>query len=565
MKKDCSIVSELRYEEKQGNLSPKNIYKEVYNDKFYNGCSLKENDNEKQIEIVKKLADTLHESMFIQNGNYIINWMNNQLKKTIDHAESQIKEEPCYSLIFNKSSPCSFCPMNTAITNQKSHTTTVNLESNDTWKITSIPLFSDNELIGVVQQLRSSPQVFESVDQRPNNIRHQQTIIENAALGIIVLDEQFNHLTINPTFCGMTGFEHADIKKNETPVYWPSNYSSEIRTELQRLKQKDHLKMETYFQRKNGSMFPVSIVGSTFIEEHSSEKHMILIIDDITKTKATERELKVSQLVLLSLIQNLEKKVKERTKKIEQLLKQKNEFINQLGHDLKNPLGPLINLLPILLKHETDSHKKEMLTVVQRNTDHMKNLITKTIELAQLNSGNVKLHFAPIDLHQVCIGSLKRNDQLIRKNNMTIQNLLSRDLTVQADKLRIEELFDNIISNAVKYSPDGGTITINGSSTKETITISIKDEGIGMDEQQLAQVFDEFYKADPARHDFKSSGLGTSICKRIIEKHNGSIKIESEGLGKGSIVSFTLQKFPVSQQEAKSDQLKEKNKKVMDK
>jgi PAS domain S-box-containing protein len=565
LKKDCSIVLELRSEEKQGKLSPKNIHKEVYNNTSLNDSSFKTHDNEKQIKIVKKLADTLHEPIFIQNGNYNINWINNELKKTIDITEDQNQKEMCYSLIFNKSSPCSFCPMNTAITNKKSHTTIAPSESNDTWKITSIPLFSNDELIGVVQQIRSSSQIIESVDQRQNSIQHQQTIIENAALGIIVLDEHFNHLTINPTFCGMTGFEHTDIKKNETPLYWPSNCTSEIRTELQRLKQKDHLKMETYFQRKNGSMFPVSIVGSTFIDEGSNEKHMILIIDDITKTKTTERELKVSQLILLSLIQNLEKKVKERTEKIEQLLKQKDEFINQLGHDLKNPLGPLINLLPILLKHETDPHKKEMLTVVQRNTDYMKNLITKTIEFAQLNSGNIRLQLEQIDLHQVCVESIARNDQLIRENNIKIENLLSPNLIVKADKLRIEELFDNIISNAIKYSSDGGTITIHGSSDQTSITISIKDKGIGMDEQQLTHVFDEFYKADPARHDFKSSGLGTSICKRIVEKHNGSLKIESEGLGKGSTVTFTLQKFPVSQQEANIDQPKVKTEKVMDK
>jgi PAS domain S-box-containing protein len=565
LKKDCSIVLELRSEEKQGKLSPKNIHKEVYNNTSLNDSSFKTHDNEKQIKIVKKLADTLHEPIFIQNGNYNINWINNELKKTIDITEDQNQKEMCYSLIFNKSSPCSFCPMNTAITNKKSHTTIAPSESNDTWKITSIPLFSNDELIGVVQQIRSSSQIIESVDQRQNSIQHQQTIIENAALGIIVLDEHFNHLTINPTFCGMTGFEHTDIKKNETPLYWPSNCTSEIRTELQRLKQKDHLKMETYFQRKNGSMFPVSIVGSTFIDEGSNEKHMILIIDDITKTKTTERELKVSQLILLSLIQNLEKKVKERTEKIEQLLKQKDEFINQLGHDLKNPLGPLINLLPILLKHETDPHKKEMLTVVQRNTDYMKNLITKTIEFAQLNSGDIRLQLEQIDLHQVCVESIARNDQLIRENNIKIENLLSPNLIVKADKLRIEELFDNIISNAIKYSSDGGTITIHGSSDQTSITISIKDKGIGMDEQQLTHVFDEFYKADPARHDFKSSGLGTSICKRIVEKHNGSLKIESEGLGKGSTVTFTLQKFPVSQQEANIDQPKVKTEKVMDK
>jgi signal transduction histidine kinase len=318
--------------------------------------------------------------------------------------------------------------------------------------------------------------------------------------------------------------------------------------------------METYFQRKDHSLFPVSIVGSTFIDEETKEKRLILLIDDITKSKETERELKISQLLLLSLIQNLEKKVKERTYKIEQLLKQKNEFINQLGHDLKNPLGPLINLIPILLKHETDPRKKEMLTVIQRNTNHMKNLITKTIELAQLNSGNVKLHFEKVDLTKICHESIIRNKHLLTKNNITVENNLSECIVVKADPVRIDELFNNIITNAAKYSPDGGKITILGSSTETTVSITIRDTGVGMNKHQLQHVFDEFYKADPARHDFKSSGLGTSICKRIVEKHGGHIKIESDGIGKGTTVTFTLQKNPLSLNTQKSHSAQEKNK-----
>ena len=546
-------------EEKRGHLNKKNIYEKISNNKStYKPTN---DDGENIINTIKKIANTLSTPIFLQDGNYTVTWINNQTKNTFNLKENQIKHTPCYSLFFNKSSPCAFCPMNQSVQTKKTHSVQINLESGLSKIIASTPLFSNQQLIGVIQQIQPTENTQLNPDiSEPSLLQTQQTIIDNAALGIIVLDHQLNHLTVNPAFCGMTGYEHTEVKKfGSNPIYWPEKFTKDIKTEINRLLQKSHLKMETYFQRKDRSIFPVSIVGSTFIDEETKEKRLILIIDDITKSKETERELKISQLLLLSLIQNLEKKVKERTHKIEQLLKQKNEFINQLGHDLKNPLGPLVNLTPVLLKHETDSRKKEMLTVIQRNTNHMKNLITKTIELAQLNSGDVKLHFENVNLTTICHNSISRNQHLLTKNNITIENNLADNLIVKADKMRIEELFDNILTNAAKYSPDGGTITINGSSTETTVSITIIDTGIGMDENQLQHVFDEFYKADPARHDFKSSGLGTSICKRIVEKHGGQIKIDSDGIGKGTTVTFTLQKKPLNPDQQKSINSQEKN------
>jgi two-component system sensor histidine kinase VicK len=108
----------------------------------------------------------------------------------------------------------------------------------------------------------------------------------------------------------------------------------------------------------------------------------------------------------------------------------------------------------------------------------------------------------------------------------------------------LTELFDNLIGNSVKYSPDGGTITIDAKQDKDFVTVSIKDTGKGMTEEQLSHMFDEFYKADEARHDFDSSGLGLPICKRIVEKQSGKIWAESQGEGKGTTMFFTLPTSP---------------------
>ncbi len=239
-------------------------------------------------------------------------------------------------------------------------------------------------------------------------------------------------------------------------------------------------------------------------------------------------------------LKQLTTKIEERNKLVETLLRQKDEFINQLGHDLKNPLGPLVNLLPILEKKAVDEKDKDIITVLNRNVRYMKNLITNTLELARLNSPNTKFNMEELSLKEQLDQILGVNKLLFEKKQMTVVNNLSDTLIIHADKLRIEELFTNLLNNAVKYSNENGTITINAEQKDQEIQLSIQDTGIGMTEEQLNKLFTEFYKADPSRHDFDSSGLGLTIAKRIVEKHGGRIWAESEGLGKGSTFYFTL-------------------------
>ena len=265
-----------------------------------------------------------------------------------------------------------------------------------------------------------------------------------------------------------------------------------------------------------------------------STDRFCIVFNDVTNRKNAEQKFQQAHQELQVLNKTLERKVEQRTKEINQLLKHKDEFIHQLGHDLKNPLGPLINLLPILQRGEDDPRKQEMFTVINRNVGYMKNLVTKTLELARLNSPHTQFTFEPMNLSEKVNGIIETNKLTFKQENILIKNEIPSDLNISADNLRIEELFTNIINNAVKYTSSKGTITIDAEKENEMITVSIADTGIGMTKDQIEHMFDEFYKADPSRHDFDSSGLGMSICKRIVEKHDGKIWAESQGPGKGS-------------------------------
>jgi PAS domain S-box-containing protein len=270
------------------------------------------------------------------------------------------------------------------------------------------------------------------------------------------------------------------------------------------------------------------------------------------KNQALEKinsELSYAREELTILNRDLEKKIKERTDDVEKLLKQKDEFIDQLGHDLKTPLTPLIILLPIIKEREKDPHLKELLEVISNNLYYMKNLVIKTLTLAQLNSPNTQLLLHELDLSKQIRNILDMNKPLFEGKNVIIENNIPDETIVLADLIQIKELFDNLISNAVKYSQENNVkITLDAKKLDDFIVVSIKDAGIGLEPQQIQHVFDEFYKADYSRHDLKSTGLGLSICKRIVEKHGGHIWVESLGKGKGSTFCFTL-KTPIDKLE----------------
>jgi signal transduction histidine kinase len=172
----------------------------------------------------------------------------------------------------------------------------------------------------------------------------------------------------------------------------------------------------------------------------------------------------------------------------------------------------------------------------------MKNLVIKTIALARLNSPNTEFTFEDTDLLKEFNSIIDQNQLLFKEKNIKIINNITEPIIVNADKLRLTELLNNLINNSVKYSKDSGTIIFDSIEEDNFVTISVKDNGIGMTKDQKDKIFDEFYKADSSRHDFDSSGLGLPICKRIVEKHGGQIWVESDGIGKGTTFYFTLYK-----------------------
>jgi PAS domain S-box-containing protein len=258
--------------------------------------------------------------------------------------------------------------------------------------------------------------------------------------------------------------------------------------------------------------------------------------------QAKNRELEVLRSQLYVVNQELDEMVRERTADVEKLLAQKDEFISQLGHDLKTPLTPLVALLPRIIEREQDPGLRRLLEIAGHNVTYMKDLVQKTLQLARMNSLYIELDLEPLDLQTELNNILRNYAVTLKTKTIALNNNVPPQITVRADRVLLGEIFNNLIANAIKYMQDGtGTITIDAAREQEVVVVSVRDTGIGMTREQLDKAFAEFYKADPSRHDLDSPGLGLTICRRIVERHGGRIWAESAGEGMGSTIIFTLE------------------------
>lgn len=245
-------------------------------------------------------------------------------------------------------------------------------------------------------------------------------------------------------------------------------------------------------------------------------------------------------------LSNLQRDLYKKNSQLQKLVNTRDKYLGMAAHDLRNPLGALSNICVILLDEETgplNNTQRELIELVQETSDHMLTLVEDMLDISKIESGNLSLDFEEADIISLLNRSVSLNYHLSRKKNITIvTDYPSNSLFVQADSKKILQVLDNLISNAIKFSNPGSDIRVQIDSYDSAVEVSVIDQGKGIPEKEMKQLFSPFPKISvTSTGGEKSTGLGLAICKRIIEGHNGQIGAESEA-GKGSRFFFTLPK-----------------------
>lgn len=224
---------------------------------------------------------------------------------------------------------------------------------------------------------------------------------------------------------------------------------------------------------------------------------------------------------------------------------ERRDFVSNVSHELRTPLTSMRSYLEALNDGawRDEEIAPEFLRVTQEETERMIRMISDLLNLSRIDSGRSQLQCEFIQLNGLLNFILDRFDMVIQSEHRpyTIaREFTRRDIFVEADKDKLTQVFDNIMNNAMKYSPNGGKITVRLLETHNSAIVSISDEGLGIPKKDINKVFDRFYRVDKARsREMGGTGLGLAISKEVIRQHHGNIWVESEE-GKGSTFFVSL-------------------------
>ncbi|HLQ83292.1 MAG TPA: cell wall metabolism sensor histidine kinase WalK [Pseudogracilibacillus sp.] len=227
----------------------------------------------------------------------------------------------------------------------------------------------------------------------------------------------------------------------------------------------------------------------------------------------------------------------------EKIERERREFVSNVSHELRTPLTTLRSYLEAL----TDGAWKDeeiaphFLEVTQNETERMIRMVSSLLELSRMDSKADTLHRRRVDFTSFFHEIIDRFDMNLKDAEIVLNRDIPNETTyVWIDKDKMTQVLDNIISNAVKYSPDGGKINFKLEKSRRQIIVSIEDNGIGIAYDKLDKIFDRFYRADKARtREMGGTGLGLAITQEIVEAHYGKIWVDSKE-GKGTTIYFSL-------------------------
>lgn len=272
-----------------------------------------------------------------------------------------------------------------------------------------------------------------------------------------------------------------------------------------------------------------------------SEKAAYNMMEDLnTANKSLEEEKR-----------SIEMKVRERTldlqkayEELKALDKAKEEFISMLSHELKTPIFPIMGYTDMLMSGsmgKITEKQKEKLQIVAKNASNLSRLVSDMLDVSKLELKRMKIEPSQEDIGGIAKDAADSLALTGKSKNIEIKLNAPEKIKVNCDRKRILQVMDNLLTNAIKFSKEGGKIEVTVSKEEDNAKVSIKDNGLGISKDDQKQLFSRFFQVRKgiSREFGGGTGLGLAISKGIVEIHNGKIWVESE-LGKGSTFIFTL-------------------------
>ena len=211
----------------------------------------------------------------------------------------------------------------------------------------------------------------------------------------------------------------------------------------------------------------------------------------------------------------------------------KDEFISLVSHELRTPLTSIRGYLELLLDDDLNAEQQSYLGIIDRNSNRLLGLVSDLLLLTQIEAGELAFEFGPVDLEEVVQECIETSAPAAEASDIQLATSTERVPVVRGHRVRLVQVVDNLISNALKFTPGGGRVDVRLTAVDGAAVIEVQDTGFGISDDEQQQLFERFFRSSQAtKNQIPGSGLGLTITKAIVERHGGQIELESsEGVG----------------------------------
>jgi PAS domain S-box-containing protein len=282
----------------------------------------------------------------------------------------------------------------------------------------------------------------------------------------------------------------------------------------------------------DGTIHWLSTRGKTYLDAEGVPANMMGVVRQITERKNADEE--------LARVYELEKKARDEA---EEANRTKDYFLALVSHELRSPLNAVLGWTKILLTKEVDAEtRRNALETIERSATSQAKLISDLVDSARIASGKLRLELRPTNLYDVLKTVYNSQRPAAEAKKIGLAFTFDTELApVFGDLVRLQQVFTNLLSNALKFTPEGGHITISLATNEGQASVAVKDNGQGISPETLPRIFRQFSQGDQGiSRDNAGLGLGLSIVKTLVEKHDGKVSAQSEGIGRGSVFTVTL-------------------------
>lgn len=383
-------------------------------------------------------------------------------------------------------------------------------------------------VVGAISDITDRKKVQQELQQ---TLQTLQTIVAASPLPIVVIELDMTVRVWNAAAEQLFGWSEAELLGQPIP-FVPVEKMEECRQIRKAIGNGEvFYGVETYRCKRDGSKVIVNISAAPLYDDHENVTEILLILQDITAQQqaAAEREQLLTR----------EKAAREQAETANRI---KDEFLAVLSHELRSPLNPILGWSQLLQTQKLDQRTtQQALATIERNAKLQTQLIEDLLDVSRILRGKLVLNMAPVSLINTIEASLETVRLAVEAKGIHIQKVFNLDRDqVMGDAARLQQIFWNLLTNAVKFTPSGGTVEIHLACSNTYAQIQVKDTGKGINPDFLPHVFDYFRQEDgTTTRKFGGLGLGLAIVRHLVELHGGSVWAESLGEGLGA--TFTVQ------------------------